>query len=73
MLHVSPTARNVVPCPFCKELITKGAARCPHCHSNLVIPRKRKKRPFMAGNFMMGIYVATVFWLVIIIIYLSKS
>ncbi len=72
MLHVSPTARNVVPCPFCKELITKGAARCPHCHSNLVIPRRRKKRPFVVGNFMLGIYVATIFWLVLFFAYLSR-
>ncbi len=73
MSHVSPTARNVVTCPFCKELVARGAVRCPHCHSNLVVPRKRKKRPFVIGNFMLGFYAATIIWLLLIIFYLSKS
>jgi len=70
--RISPTARNVVTCPFCKELVSKGAMRCPHCHSNLVVPRKKKRRPFWMGSFMLGFYAATVFWLLLIIFYLWK-
>lgn len=73
MSHVPPTARNVVTCPFCKELIARGAVRCPHCQSNLIVPRRRKRRPFLIGNFMLGFYVATIIWILLIILYFSKS
>lgn len=73
MSHISPTARNVIACPFCRELVAKGAVRCPHCHSNLVVPRRKKKRPFLFSQFMMGVYAATIFWLVLIILFLSRS
>lgn len=64
MEPLSPNARNVTLCPFCRELIPKGAVRCSHCQSFLKIPRHdQKKRPFLLNNFMLGFYAATILWL----------
>lgn len=73
MSHISENARHVSECPFCRELVTKGALRCPHCHADLRIPKKRRKRPFVVGPFMLGVYAATIFWLVFILVFLLKS
>ena len=71
MSYISPMARNVVECPFCKELVAKGAVRCRHCQADLKLPKKRRRRPFFLHSFMLGMYAATIFWL-IIHHYLSK-
>ena len=73
MSHISENARNVAECPFCRELVAKGAIRCPHCHANLKIPKRAKKPPVLLSSFMMGFYAATLFWLILIILYLWKS
>ena len=73
MQPLSSNARNVASCPFCKELIAKGAMRCPHCHADLKIPRKVKKQPFMLSPFMVGFYTATALWLALIILYIWNS
>ncbi len=72
MSHISPTARNVVTCPFCKELVARGATLCPHCHSNLVVPRKKRTRSFWMGSFMLGFYTATICWLLLLLLLLWK-
>ena len=72
MESLSENARNVMPCPFCRELIAKGAIRCRHCQADLKLPLKKKKRSFWAGQFMFGFYTATLIWLAIIIMYLWK-
>lgn len=60
---ISANARNVQVCPFCRELIPKGAIRCSHCQSFIQIPGSKKKRPFLFRDFMLGVYIATAFWL----------
>ncbi|MEE9441195.1 MAG: hypothetical protein V3V99_00810 [candidate division Zixibacteria bacterium] len=72
MLFDSDNARNTKTCPFCREFIDKSAVRCPHCHADLKTPKAMKKRPFYCGNFMLGIYTATIFWLFVIIYYIWK-
>jgi len=72
MESLSPNARNVTVCPFCKELIPKGAMVCSHCHSMVKIPPHKKKRPFVLNNFMLGVYAATIFWLYIIFTFFRK-
>jgi len=69
---LSPNARNVAICPFCRELITKGAVRCPHCHAELKIPSMKKKRPFWLRPFMLGFYTATIIWIIALILYFHK-
>jgi hypothetical protein len=69
MKPLSNEARNVKSCPFCKELIAGGATICSHCGSNVVVPKAKKKRPFLFRDFMLGVYVATAFWLYLIIKY----
>jgi hypothetical protein len=73
MSPLSSNARNVIECPFCKELVTRGALRCPHCHADLKVPKKMKKPPFMLSSFMVGFYTATALWLFLIILYIWKS
>jgi hypothetical protein len=73
MEPLSSSARNVTECPFCKELVSRGAIRCPHCHANLKIPKKVKKTPFWMSSFMVGFYTATLLWLFLIILYIWKS
>lgn len=70
MSRISDNARNVVECPFCREMVAKGASRCPHCHENLKIPKKKKKAPPWRSSFMLGFYTATIIWLVLIIYYI---
>lgn len=72
MTHISENARNVVECPFCKELVSRGALRCPHCHANLKIPRKARRAPFWISPFMLGVYTASIFWVILIVLYLTK-
>jgi predicted amidophosphoribosyltransferase len=69
MATISPNARNVRECPFCKELIAKSATRCPHCGQNVSVPVQRRKRPFWIGNFMIGFYAATALWLFLFYLY----
>lgn len=69
MKLVSDNARNVKVCPFCKELIAAGASICSHCGSNVIVPKRKRKRPFFFNDFMLGIYIATAFWLFLIIKY----
>ncbi|MFH1699997.1 MAG: hypothetical protein ABIE07_05355 [Candidatus Zixiibacteriota bacterium] len=68
----SDNARNTKTCPFCKEFINSSAVRCPHCHADLKTPKAMIKKPLYRGNFMLGIYVATIFWLFVIIYYIWK-
>ncbi len=69
---LSANARNVTICPFCKELIPKGALRCSHCQSYVKIPHSKPKRPFILGNFMLGFYAATILWLYLFIFVFKK-
>jgi hypothetical protein len=72
MQPLSSNARNVSLCPFCRELIAKGAARCPYCHGDLKVPSLRKKRPFYATPFMLGFYFGTIFWIGLMLLYFWK-
>jgi hypothetical protein len=27
--------KNLIPCPYCKEMIQKGAIKCKHCGSDI--------------------------------------
>jgi predicted amidophosphoribosyltransferase len=69
MTEISPSARNVKECPFCRELVAKSATRCPHCQQNLTVPGRRHKRPFWLSDFMLGIYAGTAFWLFLFYLY----
>jgi hypothetical protein len=69
---ISANARNVSVCPFCKELIPKGAIRCSHCQSFIHIPGHHRKRPFLFGNFMLGFYAATALWLYLFLFAFKK-
>jgi len=70
MTKISANARNVKQCPFCLELIDAAARRCPHCRENLFIPRKRVRRPWWLGNFMLGCYFASFVWAILILLYI---
>ncbi len=72
MAYISENARKVATCPFCKELLTRGATRCPHCHENLFVPPKRKKRPFWLNNFFLGVYTGSALWIAVIIYWMWK-
>lgn len=72
MTSLSSNARSVTECPFCRELVAKGAMRCPHCHADLKTPKKKKRPPIWRGPFMLGFYMATVFWIAVIILIFWK-
>jgi hypothetical protein len=71
-MALSANAKRIVECPFCKELIPKGAVRCSHCQSDLKPPVRVRKPPFLRGPFMLGVYVSTIFWIIFYIFYLSR-
>ncbi|MCP4570212.1 MAG: hypothetical protein GY841_21750 [FCB group bacterium] len=72
MEPLSDNARNVKPCPFCRELIDRAAVRCRHCHGDLKTPIRKKKQPFGSSPFMIGFYTASIIWIILIIIYIWK-
>jgi len=72
MATISENARNIKQCPFCQEIVAKGAVRCPHCHADLKAPQRIKKNPFYMSSFMIGFYTATFFWIMLIIIYIWR-
>ncbi|MEZ5358754.1 MAG: hypothetical protein R3F48_07955 [Candidatus Zixiibacteriota bacterium] len=69
MSMISDNARNTGTCPFCKELINKTAVRCPHCHADLKPPASAKRKNSFANGFYLGLFVATVLWVAVIVLF----
>ncbi len=56
---------GVMPCPYCRKMVSEDAEQCPHCHEYISIdaaPRRPLPMGFMVG-LVAALLIALIAWM----------